>query len=454
MIHSSLFISSFRKKKRIVRYIAEAAGIIILFLMLCKLLNHVYARAERNTEWSRRVWHDFYAQEDKIDHLFVGSSHVYWDINAPMLDEINGENNFNLSNSGQELNGSYYSIKEANRTHEITNIYFELYYAVSCGMKLKSSSNETASWRIIDCMKPSLNKVEFTGASVRKNMLLDTVFPFVRYREKLFSLSYIEENLKRKSSDDYKNFRYLVEDEGVRVTFQDKGFSYSTKRFVERELMFKKTISMDGDWECTAESDEYIRKIIEYCQNENINITLFISPIYESQLLSTEDYDAYVRYIREIAKEYDVPFYDFNLCRPEHLDMRSRDYYQDHGHLNLSGANLYTEFLWKVLSAPEEENAKYFYDTYSEKLALQEPEIFGLYYSEEEECLNLSVASNRVNGMEYRISVIPEGGSERCIQEYSENKDFLLPKQEHGIVVLEARAAEKPQEVQTLRIAY
>ena len=67
----------------------------------------------QNYSWERNNWHYFYTEEKNIDNLFVGSSHVYTGVNPFILDELNGDNNFNLAMASMRMNGCYYSILEA-----------------------------------------------------------------------------------------------------------------------------------------------------------------------------------------------------------------------------------------------------------------------------------------------------------------------------------------------------
>lgn len=196
-------------------------------------------------------------------------------------------------------------------------------------------------------------------------------------------------------------------------------------------------------------------------KKKEIPITLFVSPIYELQLISTENYDNYVNQIREIADEYGVTLYDFNLAKAEYLPIQDVRYFRDIGHLNADGAGMYTKFFHKVVSGDASENKKYFYDSYAEKLQNTAAAVYGIYYRDVEESgqnagrlRNIWVASNRDEGMEYRIILTPDDSEQYMVQDFSGNKAFTTDKSEHGICTIVYRMKDTPESVQTVEINY
>ncbi|MDE7206541.1 MAG: hypothetical protein K2N90_05200, partial [Lachnospiraceae bacterium] len=121
------------------------------------------------------------------------------------------------------------------------------------------------------------------------------------------------------------------------------------------------------DEDCLGrESKKYLYKIIQYCQKRDIPITLFVSPIDELQLTSTEKYDCYVNQIKEIASECNVAFYDFNLAKEAYLPIHQNQYFRDIGHLNSEGAGVFTPFFAQVMAGDPLKNEMYFYSSYRE----------------------------------------------------------------------------------------
>lgn len=427
---------------------------MIIFILSCRSLDYLYAQRD---EWERVYWHNFYNTDKNIDNLFLGSSHVFCDINPYQLDTINGMNNYNMATSGMRLNASYYSLKEAISRHDISNVYLELYYDLAIGATgdVYSSSSVANNWGCTDYMKPSLNKLNFIVSMCPRDKYLDTLFPFIRFRDKLFDSAYVGETVVKKMTTDYKNYLYKTTDENGTIEYMDKGFHNATIQLREEQLFWSQGQKIDTIHPITESSEEYLRKIIELCKNENINIVLFITPIYELQMLSTGDYDLYCESVKRIAGDYQIDFYDFNLCKQEYLDIQHREYFMNMGHLNAVGSWIFTDFFWKVVNGTDEKNKEFFFSTYKEKVRSGNPEVFGLISSDGGNSqYNIEIASNVEEGIEYRIQAINSDGEEKIIQNYSENRQFLIPSDEHGLFYISTRQETTKEEIQNLTIEY
>lgn len=448
MIRTSLFTFNFSKwVKRICKI---AAG----FILTAFLVHWIDFCIVEPSEWGRILWHNYYAQEENIDSLFLGSSHVYSDIDPLLSDEIDGGNHFSLSSGTQGLNSSYYLLKEADKGHNISHVYLELYYGVSAGKGGEYGANKNLyyGWQNTDFMKFSLNRLEYMLALGHVENWPETFLPFIRYRTKLFDTEYIKEQIEKKRSEDYKNYIRLEKSDSGEIIneYRDKGYWYCSKEMQENWLFDIQEYRLETDL-LSEDAERYLRKIIEYCQKQGIAITLFVSPIYELKLISTEGYDVYVEQICRIAEEYGVPYYDFNLCREECFPIQDIRNFRDAGHLNDRGAKIYTTFFWKVM---KEGKKDYFYNTYEEKLQNSREAVYGVYYTEEEGVRSYSIASNRGEGLEYRISIWQKDGTKMELQDFSENKMFQLKSDENGTCRIEVRKTESGKIIQTLEIKY
>ena len=118
----------------------------------------------------------------------------------------------------------------------------------------------------------------------------------------------------------------------------------------------------------SEDASEYLEKCITYCKRNNIELTLFISPVWDTSIISTENYDMYSESVKAIADANDVAFYDFNLCRNEFLDIHHTDCFYDADHLNITGASQFTRFFYDVVNGEMEQNKVMFYNSYMEKL--------------------------------------------------------------------------------------
>lgn len=430
---------------------------VLLFMGGTKILNYLYWQEE---DWERILFHHFYGQEENIDYLYLGSSHVFCGFNPEILDEKNGKNNFNLATSGQSLMGSYYLLKEAARQNKIEKVYLELYYTCSTGGQGNYREKEAVqiSWRITDYMRMSPLKLDAFFHMNPKEYYVDAAFPYVRYRAHLMEAEWIRERVTHKKSTNYKKYIYA---DGL-TEYRDKGY-YATAGELNNLLFFRER--GPEDMYLTRDAEKYLRKIMEYCRRHRIQIILCSCPMYETEPLSTENYDGYAEKIREVAAEYAVPYYDFNMAREEYLPIQHPEYFMDTGHLNTKGAEMYTNFFHQVVSASEQENAGCFYGSYREKTENAQPQVYGLYCrmadegearegEEGQQSLKMTVAALQADKVECRIFLTPEDRETYMLQDFSAEKEFIVPAQEHGICNILWREAGGEKEPESLEVRY
>lgn len=366
-------------------------GIVIfvcLFFGIEKCME--YALINDINEWSRAMFHDFYTRQENIDTLFLGSSHVYCGLNPGILKEKTGESCFNMATPSQPLNGSYYLLKEAVKYHDISHVYLELYFGQSTGEegKFKEADQLPRNWRNTNYMKPSLNKLSYMLTMSEPSLTYMTFLPARRYSKDFFEPEKIKETIRQKRTENYKN--YYVENvlNGVVETYVKDGFYYSEHK-AEGGVLYD--IIRPGSFSekpMTKDAEIYLRKIIEYCKDNQITLTLYCIPVTDYQASLYGDYDRYVSQINEIAAEYELFFYDFNLCKEEVLELTDDALFRDKGHLNVYGAEIFSTCFAEFFKGLEEGRLTYedyFYPTYREKLAHSRERILGLLVEKGEE---------------------------------------------------------------------
>ena len=217
------------------------------------------------------LWHNFYADKGKIDNLYLGSSHVFCDINPVLLDELNGQYNFNLASSAQSMNGTFFLLKEADRNNTLSKVYVELYYY--CSVKDNFNSNTDRidtiperNWANTDYMQPSITKLQYILSIADVEKYINICLPFSRYRTKLNDWEYIKQTIAGKEQDSYQKFEHHVDyaDGNGYEEYWKKGFFYCTRVFSDEQRTYpqKRILGEDplGD-----KSEKYLRKTISYC---------------------------------------------------------------------------------------------------------------------------------------------------------------------------------------------
>ncbi len=369
----------------VISHIKKAVLFVVVAAVIVGGMNYLYV--DDTDEFARYMLHELYEESDNIDRLYLGSSHVFCGIDPLVLDKINGENNFNLSTGTQQLITSYYLLIEADKRHDIDRVYLDLYYnCMTAGLgNFHDYQSIPYSWIVLHQMRPSVNRLSYMLNLSKPEYYYLTFLAFTRYKEKLFDLDYVSSVTKAKQSEIWKNYEYRhvsrVDDREYMMQNGEKGFRiyHGTPEYggfyrTDREAPL-------GDNPITPESLEYLQKIVEYCKEHEIALTWIGCPISDYQLVRNGAYDNFVRQVEELAKEYEIPYFDFNLCKREYLDLSQKEYWADMGHLNTEGAEIYTRFLGNFLLAEEAGLDTYedcFYNSYEDKVLDSQEEIYGL----------------------------------------------------------------------------
>lgn len=394
-------------------------------------------------DWPRMMWHYFYNQ-DSIDSVCVGSSHVFFGVNPQRLNELSGEKNFNVANISQHMNATYYSLLEADRVYDIKKAYIEMYYYLNTGENgdystlapIKSGWYATDNMSVFSPVRAlaiwDMNPVEY---------LPDANLPFVRFRKYLFDYSHIRSMLIKKEKEDYKNYKYhLVNKEADEVTDYLDGGYCSTSRIYDNGIVYNRLRTSEQMY-ITEDASKYLEKCIKYCKKNNIELTLFSVPVWMTSIISTENYDAYHNTVKQIADDNEIEFYDFNLCKGEALDILHHEYFYDSDHLNTTGANIFTEVFFNVVNNNIADNEDIFYDSFQEKVSEEEPEVYGLYQYLEKDNKILCIAATGNEDIEYKVSLklVDENGNiqeQFLLQDFGKNNRIKVSKSDTGICTI------------------
>lgn len=234
-----------------IRSVAGILAAVLVFVGFAHVQNYMYVNSE-DTWRERIIWHDFYENSGQIDRLYLGSSHVFYDLDPKILDQLNGQNNFNLASATQLLNGSYYLLREADRDNELQAVYLELYYFCTTKDNFRLNAEGVITegyknWWNIDYMKPSANKLEYMLKITDSDEYISTFIPFCRYREKLNDGEYIRQVIEKKGAESYAAYEYYCgyEDGSWYDEYQEKGYIKSTRKMTDSDMSFMQTRVLD-----------------------------------------------------------------------------------------------------------------------------------------------------------------------------------------------------------------
>lgn len=260
---------------------------------------------------------DFYKLDnDTVDVLFVGSSHVYYSINTCMLYDDYGIASYLLASPGQPVWISYYFLEEALKTQSPQLVVFDV-----CTLYKKESDIGAASWPSLISMKPSIEKWKAICAVNQKEHQLDSISAF-------FSFPYYHTRYTQPAEPEERYNGYKPD------------FSVIEKSELAEWENPDRT-NFDKIEPVSAQTEHYLRKLIGLCRDKGIRLLLVNSPY----LNQTEEKQTAYNYVFQVAQEYGVPFIDSNFVEELHINF-AEDLLEP-SHLNYYGSIKYTDYLAK-----------------------------------------------------------------------------------------------------------
>jgi len=301
-------------KKRII-------GVIVFVILSCLLaygFHKTFVFKEQDGIQSIR---NFYkCREDSVDVLFLGSSHVFMNVNNGELWDDYGIASYDLCAPGQPMWNTYYYLKEALKTQHPQLIVLDAYTVA----KNEEYSETPSAIKSIYGMKPSRNKIDAIKVSVPKEDYLDFFLEYTTYHSRY-------KEIKKLDFAEYVPDNYYP---------QWKGQIISTV-----VVPFEKPVIAATDERAPLNEKcvEYYRKIIELAKSENIPVMVMLAPS-----VITQGHMAAINSIADITNEYDVPFVNFDNYYDE-MELDFAVDFADGEHLNNNGSIKFSSFLGQYI---------------------------------------------------------------------------------------------------------
>jgi hypothetical protein len=263
-------------------------------------------------------------KKQDIDVFFVGSSHVFWDIDPVTIWKEAGIPSYILGSNSQPFWNSYFYIKEGLKYQTPKVIVLDVYAASFGPENNASDSNWAHILRNNMPLKPSKEKIEsiFVSSPDRR---IDIFLGFPVYHVRYNELT------KRDFVDPYEGG----------ATFRN---GYHLDNNVNPQARPDVT-NVTATRELPPKQMEYLLKIIELTKNQYIKLLLVKSPF----VLSPKEQE-YFNSVARIAESNDLRFINYNLLYDE-LDFDFTTDMADKWHLSYPGGVVkYSRHLAEVLA--------------------------------------------------------------------------------------------------------
>ncbi|MBR4909229.1 MAG: hypothetical protein IKZ43_09500 [Acidaminococcaceae bacterium] len=427
---------------------------VLLFIGCGTFLNYILV--DDTKSFTRIMFHQMYYSPKNIDIVFLGSSHVYRALIPEITDKVFGKYTFNAGTSSQALDGSFALLQEICACHKPEQVYLELYYAIADAEEYKDREQMVATYIVSDYMRPSFRKFEYLVNASADSHYVNSFIPARRNWHTLFQPKYIYNLIKKKQSEDYKNYRWVKDNKEYYV---DRGF-VANDEVVDPDEYWNKLAygNIEKAVKLTEKNDWYrsLKNIITYCKKNNIKLTLFVVPEPEWTLVGKGNYQKYHDMVQTIADSNEIGFYDFNFCKSQFFDTRDYKLFKDEHHLNTVGAKEFSKLFSRFFTGQLSREAL-FYSSFAEKLAEEKPTVYGfagLNIDSKQKVRNGYIISNREQGLEYKIEIVTAESKKRILQDFSKNKNFTLPLKEKGVLKVSWRLENSPEQIFTLETGY
>lgn len=303
------------KNKNSVR-IYKIIAILLLFILALSLL--CSALSFKDGDGIMGIKYLYKQKNNSVDVLVLGSSHAFENVNTGVLYDSYGMAAYVLAGSMQPYWNTYYYLKEALKTQNPKLIILDAFASTQdseYGDNVRIIKNDFGIRNIFARYK-SLK------VSAPEDKFYDYLFSYRIWHSRYTEL-------------DSSNFpRYYKRP----FWYYYKGFGIN---FATSSLSRPDPDRITSETPLLPKTEEYYRKIIELCKQENIPILIVKSPC----LLDENSMKKY-NMSKKIADEYGVPFINFNSSKYYNsmkLDF-SKDF-ADEGHLNYMGNVKYTKAL-------------------------------------------------------------------------------------------------------------
>lgn len=298
--------------KEYFKMLASSMVVLILCVVILNFLGNLVERKE-----SRIKYRDFFEQNEDFDILFLGSSHMISGVYPMELWDDYGIVSYNLGGHGSRIPTSYIVLKQA------------LDYT-------------TPQLVVVDCCNVKSDRM-YSDSIEQAHLSLDA-FPLTWHKVRDIHELIGDRKLE---SEFLWNF-VIYHNRWDSLTLQDLEPEISVEKGAESRIGVAvpnefPIVSQDNKMEEDTVGIAYLRKTIELCQENDIDVLLTFIPFP-----ADKDNQRDANRIYDIAEEYGVNYINF-LADVDVVDYEV-DCLDEASHLNPSGGKKVTEYIGKYIS--------------------------------------------------------------------------------------------------------
>lgn len=317
----------------------KALGFFIIFFVLNRIASFFFLPVGAGSEL---MWYGF-DNKKTIDTVFVGDSLCSNALNPAIFDEITGQNSFNMGTNSQSLTCSYLSIKNAIQYRQVKHVIFVINYQQLRGNIFGTPKSQAAFMdglnRISNPRRQLHNYLDYIslGDNFTACTSINILLPWV-YNHVDFDTQRIKNNIAAK----YKGETALDNMNTKRHSYDLNGYKSMDIKIDYRKI--KKAVSRPPSKRTANKyALQWLERICKLCQKNYVDLLVIYPPHPNFDVLyNGETHFKMMEQAKTCLSNYDVPFYDFSLSKPELLNIKD-EHFRDREHMNRAGATAFSE---------------------------------------------------------------------------------------------------------------
>lgn len=325
--------------------------IIVVVTVYDSIIDYLYRPYKDSVTYTMQ---DRKKLEGTLETVFIGTSRVQRGISPEIMNEELGTVSFNMATSLQLMDGTYHLLSSVAEENPVETVF------LGVAPELMLSDNDATRSKVLVYER-------MMDWKDRLSYLIDCCpmqeWPYITLYstqvEDYFDFDFVEKNVEFKQSEEYKTRKT------GKIRYRNNGM-YSLKKSTDdpQVTFLEKKESIFQPSSVNKEKEEYFKKTIEYCKENNIEVVLVNMPISGNLIEELGDVTTIHDYYSGIAEEYEIAFFDFNYYKKleETFDNQR---FENENHLNYGGAKVFTKVLAEVYKSYQngEDMNKYFMDT-------------------------------------------------------------------------------------------
>lgn len=301
---------------------AYVVGLIVILIIAMMAFHKVFSFKFDDGIYQMKTFYEL--EEDTVDVLVLGSSHAFVNINPMVIWEESGIATYELCGSIAPLWNSYYYLKEALRTQSPGLVILEGFGLT----KEEAYADDSRIIKNVYGIKSITNKLGALKASAPEDRWLEFGLEYIQYHNRYKSLGAV----------DYKPY---LDDEAYYASWKGFGEGYAAYSFEKPQVV------NDGTRiQLAKKQEEYYRKIIELCKQENIPLLIAVVPYVNYD----EGHMGIYNTAKDIAEEYGVDFCNFNE-QYEEIGINWDTDFMDGDHMGYIGNVRFSRYLSDYLTS-------------------------------------------------------------------------------------------------------